>query len=134
MDWTGDGIFQCNPDTLWLLYIPYIGEKYKCHLIYSFYFQGNLEKLALIYNTVLYGENLLPTLEPESLMTDLKGSITGFLKIYLNTRITSDKIWPLYTGAGFNLGHRALGDVFRKKALLLCRQKGHRHSRWCVLP
>ena len=71
-------------------------------------------------------KNLLPTLDPESLMTDFeKGSITGFLKIYLNTRITSiDKIWPLYTGAGFNLGHRALGDVFRKKALLLCQAKG----------
>lgn len=40
-----------------------------------------------IYNTVLYGKEFTPTLEPESLMTDFeKGSITGFLKIYLNTR------------------------------------------------
>ena len=97
------------------------------HLIYSFYFQGNREKLAADCIIQFYIiKNLLPILDPESLMTDFEqGSISAFLKIYLNTRITNiDEIWPLYTGAGFNLGDRALGDVFRKKALLLCQAKG----------
>ena len=96
-------------------------------LIYSFYFQGNWEKSAADFIIQFYiVKNLFPILDPESLMTDFeKGSIIGFLKIYLNTRITSiDEIWPLYTGAGFNLGDRAFGDVFRKKALLLCQAKG----------
>ena len=50
------------------------------HLIYSFYFQGNREKLAADFIIQFYIiKNLLPILDPESLMTDFeKGSIIAF--------------------------------------------------------
>ena len=86
-----------------------------------------MEKFAADFIIQFYiVKNLLPTLGPESLMTHFeKGRTIGFLKIYLNTRITNiAEIWPLYSGESFNLGDRALGDTFRKKALLLCQAKG----------
>lgn len=138
-DWTGDGIFQCNPDTLYQLCTSHILVR-NTNIPHLFILlQGNLEKLAAEFIIQFYMvKNLLPTLEPESLMTDFeKGSITGFLKIYLNTKGSTsiDKIWPLYTGAGLIWDTEHWVMYSEESFIALPGKRGHsRHSRWCVLP
>ena len=63
--------------------------------------------------------------------------VSCFFKVSKRESLSVAETWPLYTGAGLNLGDRVLGEIKRNRFIALPGKGGHSGllpSRLCVPP